>query len=110
MKPLAPADDHEMTSPEVSVIVRYRGNESLTVKDEDGWTPAHSAARGGHVNVLQCIVDVLGHVSFEAIASTGKPTIHEISSKYGQKAVSKFVKEQSEMTDEATIVPAPNVV
>lgn len=86
------------------------GNESLTVKDEDGWTPAHSAARGGHVNVLQCMIDVLGHVGFEAIASASKPTIGEIASKYGQRAVSKFVREQSEVVDEATIVPAPNVV
>ena len=67
----------------------------LTVADNDGWLPAHSAARGGHVAVLQFIADSLGSLTLTQTAPQPKlADLADVASAYNQGEVLSFLKTQ----------------
>ena len=74
------------------LLVEHEGSAILTVEDNEGWSPAHSAARGGHVSVLEFIVEQLGKWVLQATSS--RPKLEMLATKYGHKDVLRFLDEQ----------------
>lgn len=75
-------------------LVEQQGCEVLDVEDTEGWTAAHSATRGGHVNVLRFIIEQLGAVQVLK-RPPFKPTLERIATRYGHKEMVRFLVDQA---------------
>ena len=71
-----------------------------SVPDNDGWLPAHSAARGGHVAALQFIADSLGSLTPTPTEVPGvkPPKLADIAYSYNQEQVLNFLHKQVAVT------------
>ena len=78
-------------------LVATVGDEVLRTTDDEGWTPAHSAARGGHVDVIRFIVEQLG--ADAVLDHAFKPTVEAVAAKYDQKSVLLYLVAQAEEAD-----------